>query len=140
MTKMDENDLVFFKNYDYANTPEKGGPGKGLYNGEMDKYKSVGDFLKKKKQRNRKRRKMALLLAITFPKFAKDKTFKSEEGDDENDIQDPYEEQGMELNLPVSPAEVSMLGMYDGITQKDDLDGKPMSNLYYGVLETHEFA
>lgn len=40
-----------FKNYDYADDPS--GPGKGLYS-DMDKYKSVADFRKKKRSRRMK--------------------------------------------------------------------------------------
>jgi hypothetical protein len=46
-----------YRNYDYGG-PEDGeedgkevGPGRGLYNGPMDKYKSVTDFREKTKQR-----------------------------------------------------------------------------------------
>ncbi len=47
-----------FKNYDYAGPEEadETSPGGGLYNGKMDKYKSVKEFLEKK----RKARKKAL--------------------------------------------------------------------------------
>ncbi len=46
---------LWFKNYDYAG-PEKANktsPGKGLYNGKMDKYKSVKDFIEQKRKRRR---------------------------------------------------------------------------------------
>ncbi len=39
-----------FKNYDYIENPT--GPGAGLYQ-NLDKYKSVSDFLKKKRERNK---------------------------------------------------------------------------------------
>lgn len=42
----------WFSNYDYGgpDKPSKTSPGRGLYNGPMDKYKSVTDFLNKKKK------------------------------------------------------------------------------------------
>lgn len=55
--------MVVFKNYDYGG-PENGSatsPGTGLYFGNMDKYKSVGDFLKKKRK-NRRKKAMLILL------------------------------------------------------------------------------
>jgi len=58
---------LFFKNYDLyetegVNGPAKQGPGTGFYQ-NMDKYKSVSDFRKKKKKRM-KNRKLALLSVI----------------------------------------------------------------------------
>lgn len=46
---------LWFANYDYIGPEEatKISPGRGLYNGRMDKYKSVKDFLEKKKKRRR---------------------------------------------------------------------------------------
>jgi hypothetical protein len=41
----------FFRNYDYTDSPS--GPGTGLYH-NLDKYKSVSDFLKSKKQKKLK--------------------------------------------------------------------------------------
>ena len=49
------NPNPFFSNYDYGG-PEEGdetSPGRGLYNGEMDKYKSVKDFIDKSRQRKK---------------------------------------------------------------------------------------
>lgn len=49
----------FFPNYDYGG-PEEGsesGPGTGLYHGNMDKYKSVKDFLDKARKRPHTRKK-----------------------------------------------------------------------------------
>lgn len=51
-----------FRNYDYGG-PEEGsevGPGRGLYNGPMDKYKSVKEFIDHDRKRRRKKRKAAL--------------------------------------------------------------------------------
>jgi hypothetical protein len=47
----------FFSNYDLYG-PEEGGevsPGTGLYNGKMDKYKSVKEFIDKARKRRRKK-------------------------------------------------------------------------------------
>lgn len=46
------NDEPFKSNYDY---------GDGLYFGNMDRYKSVKDFVNTKRRRRRARRKQALL-------------------------------------------------------------------------------
>lgn len=60
----------FFFNYDLYDAP--GGPGAGFYS-NMDKYKSVKDFINKKRKRKNKRKKtqsrrIALLkLAFNFP-------------------------------------------------------------------------
>ena len=43
---------ILFQNYDYADDPT--GPGMGLYHGNMDKYKSVGEFLEKSRKRLKK--------------------------------------------------------------------------------------
>lgn len=46
---------LWFSNYDYAGPEEATeiSPGKGLYNGKMDKYKSVKDFIEQKRKRRR---------------------------------------------------------------------------------------
>lgn len=45
----------WFSNYDYtgSDSPTKISPGKGLYNGKMDRYKSVKDFIEMKRKRRR---------------------------------------------------------------------------------------
>lgn len=42
----------WFRNYDYGGSEKatKTSPGRGLYNGSMDKYKSITDFLNKKRK------------------------------------------------------------------------------------------
>lgn len=67
---------LLYKNYDLYETPgvdgkAKQGPGEGLYQ-NLDKYKSVSDFLKKKRKKKRAQRRQALLSillkqAIDFP-------------------------------------------------------------------------
>lgn len=54
---------TFFKNYDYGGPEEASetSPGRGLYNGKMDKFKSVKEFIeKKRKKREKLKRKNAL--------------------------------------------------------------------------------
>jgi len=55
---LDTRPQLFWKNYDYGG-PEDGesevSPGKGLYNGEMDKYDSVKDFIEKSRKRMRRK-------------------------------------------------------------------------------------
>lgn len=45
----------WFSNYDYAGPDQATdiSPGKGLYNGKMDRYKSVKDFIEQKRKRRR---------------------------------------------------------------------------------------
>ena len=53
----------WFTNYDYGG-PEDGsevGPGRGLYNGKMDKYKSTKDFIDKSRKRKYRRKALAIL-------------------------------------------------------------------------------
>lgn len=46
---------VLFRNYDYTSEdPSEISPGGGLYNGPMDKYKSVKDFIDKRRKDNSK--------------------------------------------------------------------------------------
>lgn len=49
---LDVRPKVFFKNYDYTNdiTPNETSPGGGLFHGPMSRFKSVTDFLEKKKK------------------------------------------------------------------------------------------
>lgn len=135
MTKSKEQPRVFFKNYDLYETEGAGGkdkapsPGTGFYQ-NMNKYKSVADFLKKKRK-GQKRRKMALLYAIMYPDAVVGKKYSS---------QDPYEDQGITPLVTLSPAEIDPIGLLDSIYPQSDLEGKGPENLYYGVLETHEYA
>ncbi len=46
-----------FTNFDYTSEgPNETSPGGGLYHGRMDKYKSVGEFVKKRRKELKKRR------------------------------------------------------------------------------------
>ncbi|HSH35109.1 hypothetical protein [Schnuerera sp.] len=56
-----------FENYDYGGSEEGSeiSPGRGLYHGKMDKYKSVADFLEKKRKA-RKKRKQAMKELFNF--------------------------------------------------------------------------
>lgn len=57
----DERPGPFYRNYDYGGPEDASdsGPGRGLYNGNMDKYDSVSDFLAKKRKKRRQVRKAA---------------------------------------------------------------------------------
>jgi len=139
MTNSDKNPLVFYKNYDYGTgKDEKNGPGFGLYE-NMDRYKSVDEFLKKKRKKNRKRMKMALLLAIASPESVKNKVYRK----DKNDLQDPYENPDSPSEataIPISPAEVNPIGIYDGILPISDLENRPTFDPFYSMTETHYFC
>ena len=50
-------DPVLFKNYDYTDD-DPNGPGIGLFNGPMDRFKSVDQFRKHKAARNRRKKKI----------------------------------------------------------------------------------
>lgn len=114
---------VLFKNYDLYETegvdgPPKNGPGTGLWQ-NMNKYKSVSDFLRKKRKKRMKRRKMALL--NMFLKNAID--FNSDESS--NTI--PYS----------SDQESTSIGLMDGINPElEDEEGHPVSKLYYGTPDS----
>ena len=57
----DIRDHVLFKNYDYTeNGANNTSPGGGLYHGKMDKYKSVEDFLKKRRKEKSKKKELKL--------------------------------------------------------------------------------
>lgn len=121
--------LVFYKNYDLYDTegvdgPAKQGPGAGLYQ-NMEKYKSVADFRKKKRRKKIKKRQAQLI-----------RMFQVLAEKDSNNLTDPYED--TVTPMPFAPAESAPMGILDGIYPQEDLDGKPVGDsLYYGMLETH---
>lgn len=102
---------IFFKNYDRFDLSS--GPGESFYE-NMHKYKSVKDFLNKKRKRNKKRkfaiRKMALLsLAIDFKL---DESISPLIGD----------ESSYQMSLPFG-------GILDEYLTFDDFEGKNITNL-----------
>ena len=69
----------WFRQYDYGGSEEASetSPGRGLYNGRMDKYKSVKDFIEAKRKRRRKMKRaninIILKAASQFQKLAETK-------------------------------------------------------------------
>jgi hypothetical protein len=123
-----EPSLVFYRNYDLYGTegvsgPAKQSPGTGMYQ-NMEKYKSVADFRRKRRKKKIKKRQAQLIRM--FEVLAKH---------DSNNLTDPYEETA--TPIPFAPAEPAQMGMLDGIYPKSDLEDKPVGNLGYGILETH---
>lgn len=112
---------VFFQNYDLYET-DGPGPGAGLYS-KMDKYKSISDFRKKKRAESMRKRRKSMFEAILVT------------AKDNNNLTDPTEE--TITPIPFNPAEPAPLGLIDNMYPKEDLEEKPVTNLYYGRLETH---
>lgn len=53
---MDVRQPFIFRNYDYTdNGPNETSPGGGLYHGPMDRFKSVKDFLEKRRKEMKNR-------------------------------------------------------------------------------------
>lgn len=65
---LDARHDILFKNYDYGGSEEGGetSPGRGLYNGNMDKYKSVKDFINHVRKRKAKKRKKVLATIASY--------------------------------------------------------------------------
>ena len=76
-------------------------------------------LLKKLKGKHRHRRKMAIYNSI-ISKTA---------------LTDPMD--GQITPMPYAPAEPAPNGMLDGIYPQEDRENKPISSLYYGIMETH---
>lgn len=116
---------IFFKNYDLYETegvdgPAKQGPGTGFYS-NMGKYKSVSDFLNKK--RKIQKRKLAFLQIIASIDL------------DENMIVDHTEDQTTTIPYQAEPATI---GLYDNMYPRQDLvEEKPIVNQFSGRIETH---
>lgn len=146
---------VLFQNYDLYDT---GGPGPGLYQ-HMNEYDSVADFRKKKrKEKIRKRRKAmfeALMVSTASDSSGSSKREKlnqlhkmlTEFGkliakvntkiEDENEVMDPVDQVANPIPWGSAPPGGSQIGLMDGLYPKEDMDGNPPSDLYYGRIETH---
>lgn len=58
---------VFFKNYDYTEEgPNETSPGGGLYHGYMGKYKSVKEFVEKRRKDTEKFRRDASAVRLSI--------------------------------------------------------------------------
>jgi hypothetical protein len=55
--------------------------------------------------------------------------------EDNNNLTDPMA--GQITPIPFPPAEPAPIGILDGIYPQEDQEGKPVANLYYGIMETH---
>lgn len=111
---------VLYKNYDLYETegvdgPAKQGPGAGFYQ-NMHKYKSVTDFLAKKRKRKKKMRRRKIALKALAIDFNLDQSV--------NTI--PYETE------PVSP-----IGIFDNINPEiSDEEGHSVNKIYYGTKDS----
>jgi len=84
---------ILFKNYDYIDQSKsekennESGPGGGLYNGKMDKYKSVKDFINSDRKMKRKQRKKKLvhLMAEDLSDIPEDVLNEDEDKKDEDE-------------------------------------------------------
>lgn len=63
---LDVRPIPFFTNYDYGGPEEESetSPGRGLYNGNMGKYKSVSELLEKARKRKMAFRRLAYQIAM----------------------------------------------------------------------------
>lgn len=166
MPKKDKNpqhvyprDPVFYKNYDLYETegvdgPAKQGPGTGFYQ-NMHKYKSVSDFIKKKRKRNSRKRKLALLSIacdinhIDFPTDNINSTIPgfqnpSQVGIVNNINPELTDEDGHTVNklyygTKDNPDNIKFnpLGTSDGNEKAIDEDPDEAKNPYYGILDSH---
>lgn len=113
---------VFFKNYDLYDTGDPS-PGTGLYQ-HMDEYDSVADFRNKKRKENIRKRRQALFEALLVTTAS-----------DKNNLTDATED--TITPIPWNPEVGSPVGLLDNMYPGEDMEDKPVSNLYYGRLETH---
>jgi hypothetical protein len=150
-------DPVFYRNYDLYNTegvdgPAKQGPGTGFYQ-NMNKYKSVSDFLRKKRKQKGRRRKMALLAIacdcdvnlIDFPLDESSNTIPFDGltpmglFDKINPL--PTDEEGHTVNKLYygtednpDPVKFNPLGVDDGNQKGVGEEPEETKNPYYGIL------
>lgn len=111
-TKAPVSDIPFFrKNFDY---------GEGPYS-HMNELKTITDKVKKRKKRMRKRKAQMVEIWLKLAETDKDETEAN-------------------MSIPFAPAEPAPIGMLDGVYPKEDLEDKPVTNPYYGIMETHNFA
>lgn len=115
MTKprTEDSDFIIYKNYDPYEDGTGEGPGGGLFSG---KYKSVKDFLDKKKKRKRKVR--AFLLAF-LTKTATDYPLDSQVT--------PILSDDSSYQTSIGPG-----GMYDSFTAEPDQEDKTPDKLNFG--------
>jgi hypothetical protein len=113
-------DEPFFKNYDLYDTDGKTGPGTGLYQ-HMSEYKSVADFLKKKRKRKSKKASLRIKILKSLMKQAID--FPIDES-----FKDPIQ---LEENNSIQTA-LPMGGMSDEYLPENDQEDKMPTALNFG--------
>lgn len=147
---------VFFQNYDLYDTGDPT-PGTGLYQ-HMDEYDSVADFRKKKREEKIRKRRKAMFEAIMVSTASDKATSKKDKLqhlhkmlteftklisrvnskiEDENEVEDPTELTTTPIPWSSAAPGGSQLGLLDGLYPKEDMDGNPPSDLYYGRIESH---
>ena len=64
------NKKPFFSNYDYTDQePDETSPGGGLYHGPMNKFKSVKEFIDKKRSKKKDKKAEIYSRLVKFTKF-----------------------------------------------------------------------
>jgi len=149
---------VFYQNYDLYETegvdgPPKGGPGTGFYS-HMNKYKSVSDFRKKKRQEKARKKKMALLRIacdcnlLDFPSDSIQNTIPFESSNPIGMLDTMYPQltdgEGHTVNKVYygnsdnpDPIYFNPLGVADGNERAIDEEPDETKNNYYGILDSH---
>lgn len=116
----------WFANYDYAGPDKatKTSPGKGLYNGSMDRYKSVRDFIEMK----RKRRRELKNATYTADQLLKAAT--------------RFSELVVQAQAPVTSGDATTLtqalkqaGVWDPFNPQDN----PLGKKLFGILDKYNF-
>jgi hypothetical protein len=135
----------FFKNFDYAESegvdgPAKHGPGTGLFR-NMEKYKNVKDFLKKKRERNKDKYKADDSYIEDDVNLTKNKIAKRinylrnliKTAEDNNSIDFPIDEQIKSDPILGDSGTYSnsaqLGGLLDPYTQQQDVDGNQPMNI-----------